>query len=271
MANSAAELVSGAARLGRGAGLMLRQRRLFLLGALPPLITSALYLALLIFLSLRAEAIAGWLSPFAEDWPAATRAAFRLLLGITTFDLAVLVLVIPFTALTLAIGSPLYDKISEAVERELGLIAAADTERGLAGAWRGMRQSITLILTAALGGLCLLGLGYVPVVGQVAAPVVSILFGSWMLCLELLGSTFDRHGLRRLADRRAAMRRRPWRVLGFSVPAFVLLAVPLAALVVFPVATAGATLLAQDLLPDQSRDGGGPVLPRGRKAGTESK
>jgi CysZ protein len=44
----------------------------------------------------------------------------------------------------------------------------------------------------------------------------------------------------RLADRRAAMRRRRIRVLGFAVRTFLLLAIPLAGAVVFPIATAEA-------------------------------
>jgi CysZ protein len=69
-----------------------------------------------------------------------------------------------------------------------------------------------------------------------------------MLSIELVGSAFERRGMLRLADRRAAMRRRRFRVVGFAVPTFVLLAIPLAGAVVFPVATAAGTLLARQLL-----------------------
>jgi CysZ protein len=44
------------------------------------------------------------------------------------------------------------------------------------------------------------------------------------------------------------MRTRRCRVLGFTVPTFLLLAIPFAGVVVFPVATAGGTLLARQLL-----------------------
>jgi CysZ protein len=90
--------------------------------------------------------------------------------------------------------------------------------------------------------------GFVPVVGQTVVPVISAIFGGWMLAIELVGSAFERRGMLRLADRRAAMRSGGLRVLGFAVPTFVLLAIPLAGAVVFPVATAGGTLLARQLL-----------------------
>jgi CysZ protein len=38
------------------------------------------------------------------------------------------------------------------------------------------------------------------------------------------------------------------RVLGFGVPTFLLLAIPFAGAVIFPIATAGGTLLARQLL-----------------------
>ena len=44
------------------------------------------------------------------------------------------------------------------------------------------------------------------------------------------------------------MRRRRARVLGLTIPTFLMLAVPLVGVVVFPVATAAGTLLARQLL-----------------------
>jgi CysZ protein len=69
-----------------------------------------------------------------------------------------------------------------------------------------------------------------------------------MLGLELLGPAFERRGLVRLADRRAAMRRRRARTLGFAIPTLLLLTIPFLAILVLPAATAGGTMLARDLL-----------------------
>jgi CysZ protein len=113
---------------------------------------------------------------------------------------------------------------------------------------RAVRQSLALVAISVLGGLLLLLAGFVPVLGQTLVPVVSAVFGGWMLCTELVGSAFERRGQLRLSQRRAAMRRRRARVLGFAVPTFLLLAVPFAAVVVFPVAMAAGTILARDLL-----------------------
>jgi len=58
--------------------------------------------------------------------------------------------------------------------------------------------------------------------------------------------------LLRLADRRTALRRRRPRVLGFAIPIFLLLAIPFAGAIVFPIATAGGTLLARELLGERA-------------------
>jgi CysZ protein len=52
------------------------------------------------------------------------------------------------------------------------------------------------------------------------------------------------------------MQRRRWRVLGFSVPCFLLLAIPFVAVVVFPVATAGGVFLTRELLASPGRPDG---------------
>jgi CysZ protein len=156
-------------------------------------------------------------------------------------------MVISFTVLTLALGSPLYDKLSESVEEEFGEVPELE-EHIARGLFRALRQAVTLIAVSVLGALVLFATGFVPVVGQTIVPVLSAIFGGWMLGIELVGAPFERRGLLRLSDRRAAMRARRFRVLGFAVPTFLLLAIPFAGVVVFPVATAGGTLLARQLL-----------------------
>jgi CysZ protein len=247
------EFLGGVGLLGRGLGLVVQRRRLFLTGALPPLITSVLLTGLLVLLFVELDPLTRWLTPFVDGWSPGTAAAIRVLVGLAVVAGAVLLMVITFTALTLALGAPLYDKISEFVDEELGGAPAPLEEPVLRSVGRGLRQSLVLIAVSVLVGLVLLLAGFVPVLGQTVVPVVSAVFGGWMLCIELVGSTFERRGQLRLGDRRRAMRRHRARVLGFAVPTFLLLAVPFAAVVVFPVATAAGTILARDLLEPAGR------------------
>jgi CysZ protein len=241
------ELLAGVGLLGRGLGLIIRRPRLFVLGALPPLITSVIFVVLLVIMVRELDPILHVLTPFAERWSSGTATVIRALIGVALVAGSILIMVLVFTTLTLAVGSPLYDKLSESVEREFGVVPELD-EPLSRGIGRAVRQSAALIAVSVLGAAVLFGLGFIPVVGQTVVPVVSAIFGGWMLGIELVGSTLERRGLVRIADRRTAMRRNRVRVLGFTVPAFLLLAIPFAGIVVFPVATAGGTLLARQLL-----------------------
>src|SRR5215203_3214275 len=241
------DLVIGAGLLPRGLSLIARRPRLFLLGAIPPAITSVIFTGLLIALITQLRLLVDWLTPFADDWDRGLATTVEVLVGSAVVAAAVLIMVISFTTLTLALGSPLYDKLSESVEREFGDVPELD-ESVARGVLRALRQALALISVAILGALVLFGSGFLPIIGQTVAPVLSAIFGGWMLGIELVGAPFERRGMLRLSDRRAAMRVRRFRVLGFAVPTFLLLAIPFVGVVIFPVATAGGTILARQLL-----------------------
>lgn len=247
MAGAVREFLNGAALLPRGLGLIARRPRLFGLGAIPPAITSLVFIAALVAVVVQLEPIVDWLTPFADGWSPNVTTTVRVLVGVALVAGLVLVMVIAFTTLTLAIGAPIYDKLSESVEREFGPVPELD-EPVATGAARSVRQSGALIGTSVLVALSLFAVGFIPVVGQTLVPVVSATFGGWMLGLELVGPAFERRGRLTLTERRAAMRTQRARVLGFAVPTFFLLAIPVVGVVVFPVATAAGTLLARELL-----------------------
>jgi CysZ protein len=247
VANVVGELAAGASLLPRGLSLIVRRPRMFLLGAIPPLITSVIFVGVLLLLFTQLDWLAEALTPFADRWDAGAARLMRGVVGLALGGGVVLLMVISFTALTLALGSPLYDKISESIERELGEVPVLD-EPVSQGVLRSVRQSIALIAITAIVAPVLFLAGFIPAIGQTVVPVTSAVFGGWMVGVELIGSTFERRGVLRLADRRAAMQRKRFRVLGFAVPTFLMLAIPFAGVVVFPVATAGGTLLARQLL-----------------------
>ena len=247
MAGAVGEFVAGAALLPRGLGLIARRPRLFGLGAIPPAITSVIFIAVLVVVILQLERIVEWLTPFADAWSPNLSNTIDVLVGVALIGGLVLVMVISFTVLTLAIGSPIYDKLSASVEREYGPVPELD-EPVATGAARAVRQSSATIGTSALVALPLFALGFIPVVGQTVVPVISASFGGWMLGLELIGPAFERRNRLTLAERRAAMRKHRARVLGFAVPTFLLLAIPFVGVLVFPIATAAGTLLARQLL-----------------------
>src|SRR6187200_1458688 len=190
MAGLVGELLGGAGLLGRGLRLITRRPRLFLLGAIPPLITSVIFTGLIIALITKLDPAVDWLTPFADGWARGLAKAVRVLIGAALVSGAVLLMVISFTTLTLALGSPLYDKLSESVEGEFGDVPELK-ESVARGIFRALRQALALIAVSAVGALVLFATGFVPVVGQTVIPVVSAIFGGWMLSIELVGSAFE--------------------------------------------------------------------------------
>jgi len=246
-AGALGELAGGVALLGRGLGLVLRRPRLFLLGALPPLVTSVLLTVVLVLLLTRLDVLVPVLTGFADGWPGPLVQVVQVLVALALVAGTVLLAVLTFTTLTLTLGGPLYDLISESVDRELPDPPASAEEPLLRSAGRAVRQSLALVALAALAAVVLFAAGFIPLVGQTVVPVVSVLVGGWLLGVELVGSALERRGVLTLAGRSALMRRRRLRVVGMCVPTFALLAVPFLGVVVFPVATAAAVLLARQL------------------------
>ena len=228
-------------------GVHINRARLFWLGAVPPLVTSVLFVVLLVLLVAELPVLTTWLTPFTASWSDGLASAARVVVGALLVGGTVLLMVLVFRTLTLAIGSPVYDRISKAVDRSHPDVPAEREEPLRAGVARAVRQAVALVLVSAAGAVVLFGVGFVPVVGQVVAAVGGALFGGWMLVIELVGSPLERRGVLTLRDRRRVLGRRRWRSLGLGVPSFLLLSVPFVAVVVFPVATAAGTLLARQL------------------------
>ncbi|WP_152363182.1 EI24 domain-containing protein [Microlunatus speluncae] len=244
------EFFAGVGLLGRGARVILRRPRLFLLGALPAVLTTILFLALLITLLVRIDEIVGWLTPFADGWAAGWATTIRILIGVAIVAGSILLMVISFSVLTLAIGAPLYDKISEAVDEAEGAPPPQPEQTLGSEVARAVRQAIGVILLSLGFALLMIPVGTIPVIGQVAGAILSAIFGGWILALELIGSACERRGIFTLGERRALLRTQRAKVLGLGIPTFLLLAVPVLAIIVFPIATAAGTLLARDLTAD---------------------
>lgn len=239
-------LARGIGLLVTGAGLVLRRGRLFGLGLVPPLITSLLFVALFVTASWLSPRLAVWATPFAEG--SAGAEALRTLVSLLVVVSSGLLLVLLFTATTLALGAPLYDKISEEIDAVAGDFVRAPEEKLLAAAWSTIKHLAKVAAITIPAGLVLLLIGLIPGVGGVLAAVGGALFGGWMIAMEMIGSAAGRRGLRTLGERHRLLRRDPWLVLGFGVPAFLLISVPVLALAVFPFATAGGTLLTRKLV-----------------------
>jgi CysZ protein len=245
--SAGSEFFWGVRLLGRGFRTFARNPRLLLLGAIPAVVALLVVAAALITLWTFAGDIASWITPFADDWSSGWRSALRAFVVVALVVGSLAVAVLTYTALTLIIGDPFYEVISERVEQRLG-----GTPGGVELPWyrtirRNLVDSIRLITLGIAINIPLFFLGFIPVAGQIVVPILNAIISGWLVAVELTGIPFNRRGMF-LTERRRLLRGRRSMALGFGIPVFLLLLIPLAALVVVPAAVAGGTLMTRRIL-----------------------
>jgi CysZ protein len=242
---------TGVGLLAKGFGLVFRSPRLLLIGAIPALITTVLLIGGIVALAVWVDDLAAWATPFADDWSEAVRTAVRFAAGVSIIGAFVAIGLLLFSAITLVIGGPFYEHIAETVEDEhLGGVPEAEKVPWHRSAAVGVRDAVLLVGIAVLCAIPLFAAGFIPVVGQTVVPVIAVCVNATLLGIELTGIPFTRRGLK-LDVRRRVLRKRRAVTLGFAVPTYLLCLIPFAALVVFPAAMAGGTVLSHRLLHDQ--------------------
>ncbi|MFI2435523.1 EI24 domain-containing protein [Streptomyces sp. NPDC018693] len=234
-----------------------RNGRQYGFGLVPGLITLVLYAAALVALAVWGDDLVAWATPFADDWSSPWLGLFRGFLTAVLFALGLLLAVLTFTAVTLLIGQPFYDGLSMAVDRDVSPDGhAPESGRPL---WRELSisawDSLRLLVRAGLWGLLLFAAGFIPFVGQTVVPVIGFFLTGFFLTGELTGIAVQRRGLDQ-RSRLALLRSRKSLAWGFGTPLGLAFMVPFVAVFLMPGAVAGATLMARDLLGEQSRTGG---------------
>jgi CysZ protein len=249
--------LSGVRLLARGLGMYARAPRLLLLGLIPVVVVAAVFLTGFVLLLVFIDNIAGAATWFAADWSETPRTLARLAAGIAILGTAALLLTVTFTQVTLAVGDPVYERISARVEDWCGGAPPAAE----VGFWRSTRRSLAdsakLVAMTAATGIPLFLAAFIPVAGQTVVPVIGATVAGWWLALELVGAPFTRRGMRLVHRRRALRRHRP-EALGFGTAVFVCFTfIPFGAILFMPAAVAGGTLLARKALglPDEPLGG----------------
>jgi CysZ protein len=255
------QFIGGVRLLGRGLGMWVTSPKLMLIGAIPALIVAVIYLVLIVLFLTQIDALAAWVTPFAESWDSTTRTAARLIAGAALVALAVLLVIFSFTAITLTVGDPFYERIWREVETRLGNAPAESDEPFWRTLPRAVGNGLRLLLVTASVGLALFALGFIPVIGQTVVPVLGVCFGGWFLAVELTGFAFDARRIS-LRDRRRALAVRRPTALGFGVATYLLFLIPFGAVVVMPAAVAGATLLSRSAVDSAAGHSSARQLPR---------
>ncbi|GAA2195221.1 EI24 domain-containing protein [Streptomyces bangladeshensis] len=250
--------------LGVGFGYLLkgqrwvaRHGRQYGFGLLPGLITLVLYAAALVALAVWGEDAVTWATPFADDWSSPWQGLFRGFLTAVLFALGLLLAVLTFTAVTLLVGQPFYENLSETVDADVSPDGTAP--RSDLPLWRELwisgRDSLRVLVRAGLWGVLLFALGFLPFVGQTVVPVIGFFVTGFFLTEELAAVALQRRGVD-LRARLSLLRSRKTLAWGFGTPLGLAFLIPFVAVFLMPGAVAGATLLARDLLGEESADDG---------------
>lgn len=213
------------------------------LGLVPAAIVALVLLSGLVTLGVLLPGITEAVTPFADGWPGLWASVIRIAVGTAVLGAALVLVAISFTALTLLIGEPFYDRIWKAVEADLG----APEIEGDYGFWRSIGDALGLVARGIGVALVAALLGLVPVVGGILSTIVAVLLTGWLVADELISRALTARGLVPAARRRLRRRHRA-RVLGFGVVTQLCFLVPLGAVATMPAAVAGATLLARSML-----------------------
>ena len=237
------EFFRGAGMLLGGFGWWRSRPATMLMGLVPAAIVGILLAGGLVALGVSLPGLTTAVTPFAEGWIPVWRDFLRLGVGTALFGGAVIIAVVSFTALTLVVGDPFYERIWRRVETDLGG-AVPEADYSL---WRSVVDGLSLvgkgILVAILAGL----VGLIPVVGSIAGFITGVLFTGWLLADELSSRAFVARGMPR-TERRAILRAHRARTLGFGVATQLFFLIPFGAVAVMPAAVAGSTVLARSLL-----------------------
>ena len=240
------DVFEGAACLGRGLAIVVTTPGLWVIGLLPALLALVVLIGLLVALVLALPGAVAALTPFAAAWPPAERDALRLLIGAVFVVSAVWLAVVSYTALAITFGQPFYETIARRVEAHAATVPVEHRLPWWRTVGRAVRDCILLLTLTAGLSLTLLLIGFLPVVGQTAVPLLGACVTAFFLSVELTSIALERRGLG-LGERLRLLWRRRLLAIGFGVAVFVLFLIPLGALLGMPGAVAGGTLLARRL------------------------
>ena len=240
-------VLSGVHYLGRGFGMWATSPRLMFLGAIPALLVGIVYLVGIVFLVINLNALVIWATPFANEWADPLILSTRVAAALVFVIVAALIVVYTFTAVTLVVGDPFYERIWREVENRLGNAPADQQVSLLRSIGRAIADAIRLLIPAIGVGILLLACGFIPVVGPITVAVVGALFGGWLLVVELTGLAFDARGFT-VRERRRALKTRRTVAVGFGAATYLIFLVPFAVVVAMPAAVAGAAMLSRDTI-----------------------
>ncbi|MGO1543178.1 MAG: EI24 domain-containing protein [Gulosibacter sp.] len=218
-------------------------------GLIPALIVAILLGAALVALAIALPDLVAWLTPWAAGWTEWVTNLVRIAVGAGVFVGALVLAGFTFTAITLVVGEPFYDRIWKSVERQ----NAGGVPDSNYSFWGAIGDSLVLILRGIGIAILTALLGLIPFVGGFVGAAAGLLLSGWVLADELTSRALTARGIEP-RDRATIRRLNRGKVLGFGTTTSALFLIPLGAIVTMPAAVAGSTLLVHELLSSEQTE-----------------
>jgi CysZ protein len=227
--------VSGALYFLRGMGLIFAPGiRAYVI--VPLLVNIVLFSAIIYFGAGQFLELLDWLLPDWLDW-------LTVLLLPLFFITALIVVFFTFSLIGNLVAAPFNGLLAEAVECHItgNTIAGGGWQKILTDLGQTIASELRKLAYIVLRGIPVLLLFVIPGL-NLAAPVIWILFGAWMLAISYVDYPMANHGLS-FPEQRRQLGQFRYLALGFGGATMFALAIPLVNFLVIPAAVAGATIL----------------------------
>jgi CysZ protein len=178
-----------------------------------------------------------WMMSFVPDFLDFLEWLIWLVFGVT----AALVVFFSFTPVANIVAAPFNALMSEKIEMHLTGKAPSSDISFAKMAWYAIKSQLGKLLYILLWALALTLISLIPLVNFLA-PVLWVVFGSWLLSLEYFDYPMGNRDLS-FDEEKRYLRQRRGIALGFGGGIMVLTSIPVVNFITMPVAVAGATLL----------------------------
>lgn len=246
------QLALGAGDVGRGLAALRAHPRLWKWLVAPALITLVLLVAAVVAITRLVHPVTAWISAHLPSFLATLAGSLFTVIVVALLAIGGFLV---FTPLAGAIAGPFCERLSEHLESELtGRPPPPFSLRELVhGTALGIAHSLRRIGVALLGVAVVFAVGFVPVIGTIAAIVVGAWLSAQAAAYDCYDAVFGRH-LMRYREKLAYLAAHRGRTMGLGLVVAGMLLVPGLNLIALGIGAAGATIAAQAISAQASAD-----------------
>jgi CysZ protein len=234
------QLATGVGDLGRGLAALRAHPALWKWLVAPAIITLLLVVVAVIGIAHAVDPVVAWVTAHLPGWLASVIGG---LLSILVIGVLVAAALFAFTAIAGLVAGPFCERLSEHLEAALtGRPPSPFSLRELVhGTLLSVVHAARRLLAALVGLAVVFALGFVPVVGTIAAVVVAVWFAATAASYDCYDAVFGRR-MMAYRDKTAYLARHRGRTLGLGLAVAGLLLVPGLNLIALGLGSAGATI-----------------------------